>query len=130
MEPGSHARDASGADSRQDRASAWAVGDAATLRGFALAGFRVCVAEDADRVLAGLETAGSRGATLVVLTEAAARLLEAAGVRISADVRPVVTVLPSLGGERREPLPGAEIRREVRRALGIPTSAPAGRTSG
>ena len=102
---------------------AWAIGDAASVLGFELAGFAGVQAGDVESVRAGLARAREDGAALIVLTEAAARLLEAAGELESLDeaaVRPVVAVLPSLAEPRLEPAMGDRLRRSVRRALGIP----------
>ncbi len=101
---------------------AWVVGDAASVRGFELAGFAGVPARDVESVRAGLARAREGGATLIVLTEAAARLLDAADELESLDeaaVRPVVAVLPSLAEPRLEPTTGDRLRRSVRRALGI-----------
>jgi vacuolar-type H+-ATPase subunit F/Vma7 len=110
-------------DPVEESREAWVIGDAASVHGLELAGFAGVVAEDVDSVRAGLLRAQEAGARLTVLTEAAARCLDEAGELESLDdgsVRPLVTVLPSLAEPRLAPTPGERLRRNVRRALGIP----------
>jgi vacuolar-type H+-ATPase subunit F/Vma7 len=101
-------------------AGAWAVGDAASVRGYELAGFHGVVAETAEAVRAALEAARERGVRLIVLTEDAAARAPDGLERARDEVRLLVAVVPSLAGAGLTPVPGERIRRVVRRALGVP----------
>lgn len=98
---------------------AWAIGDAATVRGFELAGFRAVVAETGGAVRAAVEGARASGARLAVLCEAAAALapevLESApGARST-----LLVVVPGIAGAAAATA-GERVRGGVRRALGVP----------
>jgi vacuolar-type H+-ATPase subunit F/Vma7 len=98
---------------------AWAIGDAPTVRGFELAGFRGVVAETAASVRAGLDRARQEGVRLVVVSEAAAQLAPEALEGMRGPLDTLVVAVPSLAGGPSETA-GRRIRRVVRRALGVP----------
>jgi vacuolar-type H+-ATPase subunit F/Vma7 len=95
------------------------VGDAPTVRGFELAGFRGVVAETETAVRAALERAREEGAPLVVLSEQAARLAPDVLEVAHAPLRMLVVAVPALAGECAATA-GSRVRRRVRRALGLP----------
>jgi vacuolar-type H+-ATPase subunit F/Vma7 len=98
---------------------AWAIGDAPTVRGFELAGFRGVVAETGGAVRAALERAREDGARLVVVGEAAAQLAPEVLGGVRGPLAMLVVAVPSLAGEQA-PSAGHRVRRVVRRALGVP----------
>ena len=97
----------------------WAVGDAPTVRGFELAGFRGVVAETCAAVRAAVERARGEGAHLVVVSEAAAVLAPEVLDSVRGPLRTLVVAVPSLAGERAASS-GNRVRRIVRRAIGVP----------
>ena len=110
-------------DARGSRspAGAWAVGDAPTVRGFELAGFRAVVAETREDVGAALSEARAARIPLVVLTEAAAaRAPELFDPTGKEGVAPLIAVVPSMAGGALAPSAGSRVRGAVRRALGVP----------
>lgn len=95
------------------------VGDAPTVRGFELAGFRGVVAETDGAVRSAVERARREGARLVVVSEAAARLAPDVLVAVRGSLRTLVVPVPSLVGDGVATA-GSHVRRIVRRALGLP----------
>jgi vacuolar-type H+-ATPase subunit F/Vma7 len=100
------------------RGAVWALGDASTVRAFALAGCRGRVVA-ADGAAAALAEARAEGATLVIATEALAEALDAAAAP-GDDLRPLVVLVPAAVGPRAATRPGARVTRAVGRALGMP----------
>jgi vacuolar-type H+-ATPase subunit F/Vma7 len=96
----------------------WVLGDAPTVRAFALAGLRGRVVDSEAEGCAALEQARAAGVTLLVLTEELARRL--GDERLAAGLRPILAVVPSAAGPRVEPRPAERLSRVVRRALGLP----------
>jgi len=97
------------------------LGDAATVYGFRLAGLRGRVVASSVEASAALGELRAAGAALVVLTDVLCEGLGGQMMLTSADVRPVVAVVPSatqqgVGGSR-----AAQVAQAVRRALGIPS---------
>jgi vacuolar-type H+-ATPase subunit F/Vma7 len=99
--------------------ASWAVGDAPTVRGFELAGFRGVVAETGAAVRAAVDRARGEGAHLVVVSETAALLAPEVLDTASGPLRMLVVAIPSLAGERAATA-GGRVRQRVRRALGVP----------
>jgi vacuolar-type H+-ATPase subunit F/Vma7 len=99
--------------------AAFAIGDAPTVRGFELAGFRGIVAETSAAVHAALARAREEGARLVVISEAAALLAPEVQGSAGGPLRTLVVAVPSLAGAR-DATAGEGVRRVVRRALGVP----------
>ena len=95
------------------------VGDAPTVRGFELAGFRGVVAETGAAVRAALERARGEAARLVVVSEAAALLAPEVLDTARGPLRTLVVAVPSLAGKPAATA-GPRVRRVVRRALGLP----------
>jgi vacuolar-type H+-ATPase subunit F/Vma7 len=97
----------------------WAIGDAPSVRGFELAGFRGVVAETGAAVREALERARQDGARLVVISEAASLLAPEVLDTARGPLRTLVVAVPSLAGEKAATA-GERVRRIVRRALGVP----------
>jgi vacuolar-type H+-ATPase subunit F/Vma7 len=97
----------------------FAIGDAATVRGFELAGFRGIVAETGAAVRAAVARARAEGARLAVLCEPAAALAPELVTDASGAASPLLVVVPALAGEGA-PTGGQRVRSAVRRALGVP----------
>ena len=98
----------------------WVVGDAATVTGWRLAGLRGRVAASAAEARAALDALGAEGAALVLVTEALCATLGGVEAVALAGLRPVIAVIPSVAEPRPARTVGAEIRRAVQRALGLP----------
>lgn len=97
----------------------WAIGDAATVRGFELAGFRGVVAETSAAVRAAVERARAEGVRLAVLSEGAAALAPEVLDTASGVPSTLLVVVPGISCEHVAP-PRDRVRRAVRRALGVP----------
>jgi vacuolar-type H+-ATPase subunit F/Vma7 len=97
----------------------WAIGDAPTVRGFELAGFRGVVTETGAEVQAAVALARAEGARLVVIGEAASLLAPEVLDGPRGPLRTLVVAVPSLAGEGAATA-GRRVRRIVRRALGVP----------
>jgi len=99
--------------------AAWVLGDAATVRGFRLAGLAGAIAEGEAEARAALARLRSEGAALVIVTERVAQLLGGPDALGADGVRPLVVVVPSAG----EPFPAPgfadHLSRRVQRALGL-----------
>lgn len=104
-------------------ADALVIGDAVTVRGFALAGFRTVVAETPEEVASAWSRVRADPPVLVVLTERAAEAVQLEPGGGTGGVRPLVAVIPAAAGARVSPSPGARLRRLVRRSLGLPADA-------
>jgi vacuolar-type H+-ATPase subunit F/Vma7 len=99
-------------------AGVWALGDASTVRAFALAGCRGCVVA-AERAAEVVAQARAEGAVLLIATEDLADALERAATADD-DLLPLVVFVPSAVGPRAATRPGARVARAVGRALGMP----------
>jgi vacuolar-type H+-ATPase subunit F/Vma7 len=111
-----------GAADPHDGSAAWVIGDAATVRGFELAGLRGAVVASAASAREALARAHGAGALLVLLTEQAAAWLGEA-LEPTREVTPLVTVIPSLVRGEADGVATEALRRVVRRALGLPPAA-------
>jgi vacuolar-type H+-ATPase subunit F/Vma7 len=106
----------------RDGSAAWVIGDAPTVRGFELAGLRGAVVASAASAREALARARGAGARLVLLTEQAAAWVGEA-LEPGAEVKPLVTVIPSLVPGEADGVATESLRRVVRRALGLPPAA-------
>jgi vacuolar-type H+-ATPase subunit F/Vma7 len=109
-----------GVGSEAGDGAAWVLGDAATVRGFRLAGYAGCIVESAEEARAALAALRAQGVALVVMTERLCHALGGPETLVAGPLRPVVAVVPEASGLRVGPTPADVLARGVRRALGIP----------
>jgi len=97
----------------------WVLGDAATVRGFRLAGLAGEVVSGAPEARAALARLREEGAALVLVTERVAEALGGPDALVSDGVRPLVVAVPSAREPRAGPGFAEHLAQRVQRALGL-----------
>jgi len=101
----------------------WVLGDAATVRGFRLAGLAGAVVSGAPEARAALARLREQGAALVLVTERVAEALGGPEALVSAGMRPLIVAVPSLHEPREGPGFAEHLAQRVQRALGLSSRA-------
>ena len=100
-------------------ASVWVLGDAATVRGFRLAGLAGLIVSGPAEARAALARLREEGVALVVVTEQVAGDLGGPEALVSDGVRPLVVSVPSASEPLAGPRFADQLARRVQRALGM-----------
>lgn len=100
--------------------SVWVLGDAATVRGFRLAGLAGAIVRDAREARTLLARLREEGAALVLVSERVAEALGGPEALAPDGVRPLVVAVPSACEPREGRGFAEQLAQRVQRALGLP----------